>query len=206
MLKNPVILVGIALGIAALVWVIASRVDHGAETDMTPLKPPAGESLRRQGVAPKPVRADPKQAAERLAAAAVLPAGDLVLRELLQKALGDKEDPCYRAMVDVPLTDNAGQQVKDEFKDWLARKLASLGFAEAVGKPTVLFTVHIDPVGDGRYTVQIVMRSGGEPRFDEKFELPAAFAPTRMDAALAKSFAAAPPAPAAAAPQGEKKP
>jgi hypothetical protein len=206
MLKNPVVLVGIALGIAALVWVIASRVDHGAEADLTPLKPPAGESLRRQGTPPKPVRADPKQAAERLAAAAVLPAGDLVLRELLRKALADKEDPCYRAMVDVPLTDNAGQQVKDEFKDWLARKLASLGFAEAVGKPTVLFTVHIDPAAEGKYSIQIVMRSGGEPKFDEKFDLPAAFGPNRMDAALAKAFAPAPPSPAAAAPQGEKKP
>jgi hypothetical protein len=204
MLKNPAVLVGIALVIAALVWVVASRVGPGGEADLTPLKPPAGESLRRQGVPPKPVRADPRQAAERLAAAAVLPAGDLLLRELLQKALAANEDPSYRAMVDVPLADNASQQVRDEFKDWLARKLASLGFAEATGKPTVLFTVHIDPAAEGKYSIQVVMRSGGEPRFDEKFELPAAFGPTRMDAALAKAFAPAPPAPAA--PQGEKKP
>ena len=188
MLKNPVVLVGVALVVAAAVWLLASRV--GSQTDMKPLTPPPGESLRKQGVPPKPARADPKLALVRLAGAAALPPGDALLREQLQGALARSEDPTFKATVDVPFNDNAAQQVSDELREWLGRKMAGLGFGDTSGKPTLLLVVHIDPAGEGKYAIKLTVRAGGEPKLEQAFELPAAYKDDRMDAALAAAFAA----------------
>jgi len=196
MAKNPIFLLGVVLVVGLGVWLFASRMDHPG--DLSPLKPPAGESLRRQGVPPPPPVADPAASLKQLDSGVRAP-GDVALRELLRKALEAKETPSWRCVVDVPMEDNAAQQVRDEVKEWLSRKMAGLGFAEATGRPTALVHVRLDPAGDGKYTFHLVVRSAGEPRLDEKYELPAAYTADRLDTALARSFA--PPAPAS-----EKKP
>jgi hypothetical protein len=197
MAKNPIVLLGVVLVVGLGVWLFASRMDRSG--DLSPLKPPPGESLRRQGVPPPPPVVDPAASLKQLDAMGALAQGDLTLRELLRKALEAKEAPSWRCIVDVPMEDTAAQQVRDEVKEWFSRKMAGLGFTEAAGRPTALVHVRLDPAGDGKYAFHLVVRSAGEPRFDEKFELPSAYKADRLDTALARSFA--PPAPSS-----EKKP
>jgi len=75
---------------------------------------------------------------------------------------------------------------------WMARKMASLGFADATAKPTVSWTVHIDPGLEGRYQVKMTLRAGGATRFEQTYELPAVAAEDRANKAFATSFAAPP--------------
>ncbi|MBI5549281.1 MAG: hypothetical protein HY901_35800 [Deltaproteobacteria bacterium] len=196
MLKNPIVLVAVAALVAGGVWLLFSQLRP--VSDLQPLTPSPGESPRRQGVPPKPVRADPRQALASLEmAGAVLPQGDVALRELLRAALAAKEDPTWRAALDIPFSDNAAQQVSDEVREWIARKMAGLGFGDATAKPTVLWKVHIDPANDGRYTLKTALRAGGETRHEQSFELPAAYTTSRMNDTLAPGFGAPLAAPAA---------
>ena len=207
MSKNPIVLVAVVLVVGLGVWLFASRVED-RPGDMTPLQPSPGESLRTQGTPPPPAVANPSDVLTRLQAETVLQPGDIALRELLKKALDAKEQPTWRSMIDVPYGDNAGQQIRDEIRNWLVRKMAGLGFTEAAGRPTVLIHVRADPAPEGKYTVQVVLRAAGEPRLDEKYDLPAAYKPDRLDTAFARSFAAPAIVAAAAAPvpASEKKP
>lgn len=196
MLKNPIVLVGIALLVAAAVWLAATGLGGDRSTELQPLKPPAGESLRRQGTPPKPALADPAAALAVLERAPALPKGDAVLRDLLKAALAAGEKPSFRASVDAPFDDNAAQQVKDELREWLDRKMAGLGFGDAASKPTLMWIAHVDPLGEGRYAIQLTLRAGGAPRLEEKLELPAAWTADRLDTALGASFGPVPAAPA----------
>ncbi len=197
MLKNPILLVAVAVVVAGAVWLVASRGQP--ETDLTPLTPPPGESLRRQGVRPKPPRADPAEALRKLQASA-LPPGDAALRDLLAAALQAKEEPSYRANIDVPFDDPAAQQVSDEVREWIERKMAGLGFGLAPGKPTVVWRVQIDPGEAGRYLIKLKLRAGSESKLEATYELPAAFTATRLDTTFAPGLAAPLIAPTRSAP------
>ena len=195
MLKNPLVLLGIAVVVAAGVWLVATTAG-APKNDLKPLTPAAGESLRRQGAPPKPVTANPKAVLDSLSPGAVLAPGDKLLLDALKDAVGRGEEPAYRVTVDFPFSDAPAQQVADELREWLGRKMAGLGFSEANTKPVVLWIIHLDPAGEGKYTFKVVLRVGGEPRFDQKFELPAAFKAARLDTCLAAAFAAPLAAPA----------
>ena len=199
MLKNPILLVAIAAVVAAAVWLVASRTQP--QTDLKPLTPLPGESLRRQGVPPKPQRADPIAALTALGTGALAP-GDGALRDLLKAALDATEDPTFRANVDVPFNDPAAQQISDEVREWLDRKMAGLGFGTTAGKPTVVWRVQIDPGEAGKYTIKLKLRAGSESKFEQTYELPAAFSATRLDTTFAAGLSApliAPAAPGSAA-------
>ncbi|MGC4123008.1 MAG: hypothetical protein QM765_52245 [Myxococcales bacterium] len=188
MLKNPIFLVAVAVVVAGTVWLFASRGQP--ETDLKPLTPSAGESLRLQGARPKPRKADAKEALRKLQTGAALPPGDAALRDLLQVALEAKEEPSYRANIDVPFNDPAAQQVSDEVREWLERKMAGLGFGLATGKPTVVWRVQIDPGEAGKYSIKLKLRAGSESKLDASYELPAAFSATRLDTTFAPGLSA----------------
>lgn len=194
MLKNPIFLVAVAVVVAGAVWLVASRTRP--ETDLKPLTPAPGESLRRQGVRPKPRKADPGEALRLLQAGSALAPGDAALRDLLQAALDAKEEPSYRANIDVPFDDPAAQQISDEVREWVERKMAGLGFGVASGKPTVVWRAQIDPGEGGKYSIKVKLRAGSESKLDATYELPAAYSATRLDASFAPGFAAPLVAPA----------
>ncbi|HEY3450157.1 MAG TPA: hypothetical protein VGK67_27635 [Myxococcales bacterium] len=204
MLKNPVVLVAVAVLVAGAVWLLASRSQP--ETDLKPLTPAAGESLRRQGVSPKPQKADAVEALRKLQTGPALPPGDAALRDLLQTALGAKEEPTYRANIDVPFNDPAAQQVSDEVRVWIERKMAGLGFGVASGKPTVVWRVQIDPGEAGRYSIKLKLRAGAESKLDAAYDLPAAYSATRLDATFAPGLSAPLIAPSTAAPPAPGSP
>lgn len=203
MLKRPEVLVGVALLVAAVVFVVARRAGPSeAQEGMQPLKLPPGESLRVRPPAPQPVVADPKAA---LAAAPAEPlAGDKVILALLKAALDAGEAPTFRSSMDLPFDDNAGQQVKDELHEWLGRKMAGLGFVPAAGKPTVSWVLRVNPSADGSYAIQVLLRASGETRFDQPFVLPKAWSKDRLDTSFAAAFA--PPGAPAARETKEAKP
>lgn len=187
MLKNPVVLVAVALLVAALAFVLARGLQP--KTDLQPLVPPPGESLRRQGVPPKPTVAEAKQVLPSLEGAA-LPPGDAAVREVLRAALSASEAPSYRLNLDAPFDDAAGRQVGDEVREWIDRKMAGLGFEVAdSGKPSLVWRVRIDPGEAGAYTLGVALRAGGESKLDQQFTLPAAYTRTRLDTTFASAFA-----------------
>ena len=196
MLKNPVFLVAVAVLVAGVVWLVASRTQP--QSDLKPLTPLPGESLRRQGVPPRPQRADPVAALAALEGAALAP-GDAVLRDLSKAAQDAKEEPSYRANIDVPYNDPAAQQISDEVREWIDRKMAGLGFGGASGKPTVVWRVQIDPGQAGAYSIDLKLRAGTESKLAVTYQLPAAFSVTRLDTTFAPGFAAPLIPPAAAA-------
>ena len=199
--KNPVVLVAVAALVAAAVWLLASR--NQPRTDLEPLIPLSGESLRRQGVPPTTPRAEPSAALASLGRGALAP-GDAALRDVLQVALEAREDPSYRANIDVPFDDPAARQVSDEVREWVGRKMAGLGFAGASGKPTVVWRAQIDPAEAGQYVIKLKLRAGSETRHDAAYELPAASSATRLDTTFAAGFS--PPAsPASPAPGSDKR-
>ena len=188
MLKNPIFLVAVAVLVGGTVWLLASRSQP--ETDLKPLTPAAGESLRRQGSRPKPPKADPAEAMRKLQQGPALGPGDAALRDLLQAALDAKEEPSYRANIDVPFNDPAAQQISDEVREWIERKMAGLGFGLATGKPTVVWRVQIDPGEAGKYSIKLKLRAGSESKLDAAYELPAAFSSTRLDTTFAPGLSA----------------
>lgn len=184
--------VGIALLVAGVTFGLLLMRPASDTAAMQPLKPPAGEELRVAAGKPTP---HPRVAepAEALAAAkAVGPArpGDAVLIAALEARLEAKEIPGYKASIDVPLSDNAAPAVKDEVREFITRKMATLGFTEASAKPDITWIVHVDPGEAGKYLVAVVLRSGGAIRFEGSYELPAAVTPRRVDAAFAAGFTA----------------
>jgi hypothetical protein len=167
--------------------------------DLEKLTPPPGEAVRLQPKSPPPAIADPATIAAALEGKA-LPAGDAMLLSTLKFALETKEAPTYKMALDIPLSDNAAQAVRDELHDWIERKMASLGFKETAGKPSLSFNVHIDPAEAGKYTLSAVIRVAGAPRLEKTFELPAAYASDRMEKALSETFSSPPKAEVAAKP------
>jgi hypothetical protein len=188
MLKKSLVLVGVAVAVGLLTMALFRLFSGGPESTLEPIKPPPGEELRLQPKAPAPAAADPAEVARGLEGKVLLP-GDVVLAEALKSALAAGEKPTYKVSVDVPLEDNAAQAVRDEFRAWLGKKMASFGFQEASGKPSISWIVHIDPVEGVVYSIETTLRAGGTERFSREYELPNAYSPTRMEKTLAADFA-----------------
>jgi hypothetical protein len=189
--RNPLVLVAAGLAAALLTLAAVALLSRSPEPVTRPLALSPGEQLRLQPSRPRPQPADPHAVARKLAGTALLP-GDQVLVSALQAELARGGAPSYKTAVDVPVSDNAAQAVRDEVKEWLAAKMAGLGYRETGGRPTVLWQVHIDPAAEGRYTLRTVLRSGGAVQLDQSFELPARYAADRVSDALGAAFA--PPA------------
>lgn len=192
MAKNPVVLIAAALAAAlvtlGIVFLVSS--DESKQAPLEPLQVPPGESLRLQAIKekPKPALANPAEAARSLEGKTLL-SGDEVLAQALKAALAAGESPSYKIRIDVPLEDNAAQAVRDEVKAWVEQKMAALGFAVAVGKPSLSWVVHVDPADGGKYAVKTILRTEGQERFNQAFELPFAFSADRVEKSLASAYA-----------------
>lgn len=143
---------------------------------------------------PAPASADPRQVAQRLKKGALSP-GNRALADAIERSMAAGEEPSYRVSLDVPAEDSAAQAVRDEMLEWIRRKMASLGFAEARGRPTIAWKVKLDGLQGGRYAIRAALRSDGVVQFEGEFELPAAYSQSRMDVALGSAFAPPPPGP-----------
>ncbi|MGI5863096.1 MAG: hypothetical protein ACOX6T_13685 [Myxococcales bacterium] len=192
MAKNPVALIGVALVAALLTLGLVFLIspDEGKQAPLKPLEVPAGESLRLQATKekPRPAPANPAEVARSLEGQTLLP-GDAVLAQALKAALAAGESPSYKIRIDVPLEDNAAQAVRDEVKAWVERKMAALGFTLAAGKPSLTWVVHVDPADGGKYVVKTILRTEGQERFNQAFELPFAFSADRVEKSLGAAYA-----------------
>ncbi len=189
MARNPVVLVAVALA-AAILTVGLVRQASRTPSQARPAGPSPGDAVRGLEAQRAPVRADPRQAAERLKGAVLL-AGDQVIADTLARALASGEVPSYKTSLDAPFGDSAAQAVRDEVRDWILRKMASTGFTEAEGRPTLAWHVHLDALEGGRYAIKVALRVAGELRFEQSFELPTAYRRDRLDEVLGAAFAPA---------------
>jgi hypothetical protein len=188
MARNPVVLVA-ALAAAILAAGLVMLTSRGP-SQARPIAPSPDDALRNPAGERAPARADPKEVTGRLKGVA-LPPGDQVIADALERALASGEAPSYKASLDAPFGDNAAQAVRDELRDWISHKMASTGFAEAEGKPTLAWHVRLDALEGGRYAIKAALRAAGELRFEQSFELPAAYQRDRLDAVLGAAFAPA---------------
>lgn len=194
---RPMARIALLLAVGALAAALTTtlllrsqRSDPGAR----PIAPPPGESLRAPQPRPAPARADPRQVAGKLKDTALLP-GERALADALERSLATGEEPSYRVSLDAPAEDNAAQAVRDEVLEWIGRKMAALGFAEAKGRPSIAWKVKLDGLDGGRYAIRAALRTGGAVQFEGGFELPAAYSADRLDAALGGAFAPPPAVP-----------
>ncbi len=191
MTKNPLVLLmaGLAaalLSVGALFYATSSR-DPAAQA---PLAPTPGEAMRVATPQAPPIElADPAAVVKQLDGKTLAP-GDQILADILKAALKAGEAPCYRATIDAPFQDNAAPALRDELRQWIARKMSSLGFADAAGKPSVNWVVHLDPGQQGSYTLKATLRAGGASRFEQSFDVPATATADRMERVLAGAFSA----------------